>query len=69
MIGVKFKPCPFCGGEAVRIGFLDHVDPRTGRGTRYIACRKCCVVRFSNVTDREAVEAWNRRDGERHADE
>ena len=63
------KPCPFCGGEAVRMGFLDHVDPHTGRGTRYVGCRRCCVASFTNVTDREAVEAWNRREGGRNASE
>lgn len=64
----SLKPCPFCGSEAVRVRSLDRVDPRTERGTRYIACRKGCVVSFTNMTEREAVEAWNRRDGGRHAD-
>lgn len=68
MSDVKLKPCPFCGGKAVRVGFLDTTDPLTGLGTRFIGCKRCCVVSFANVTDRGAIEAWNRRAGKRHAD-
>lgn len=68
-------PCPFCGGEAVRVKALDRIVPRMGRdgryigcaefrGTRYIGCAECRVIAsFEHVTESELIEAWNRRDG------
>lgn len=61
MVNEVLKPCPFCGGEAVRMDFLDNPPFPNMRGTRYIGCRKCCVVSFTGMTDAEAVEAWNKR--------
>ena len=53
----KLKPCPFCGGEAVRLQMID--NPFSG--TRYFGCRKCCVVSFTHMTEAEAIKAWNTR--------
>lgn len=57
----ELLPCPFCGGEAVRMDFLDNPPFPNMRGTRYIGCLKCCVVSFTGMNDAEAVEAWNIR--------
>lgn len=54
-------PCPFCGGEAVRLGVMDNTRNTQKKGYRYFGCRKCCVVSFSGMTEAEAIDAWNRR--------
>lgn len=59
----NLKPCPFCGGEAVRMDFLDNLPFKSVKGTRYFGCRKCCVVSFNGMTEAEAIEAWNTRAG------
>lgn len=53
----RLKPCPFCGGEAVRLSMLD--DPISG--TRYIGCKKCCIVSFTGKSAQQTVDAWNTR--------
>lgn len=57
----ELRPCPFCGGEAVRLQFLDNPPASEAKGTRYIGCKNCCVTSFSDMTAKEAVEAWNKR--------
>lgn len=61
MVNEELKPCPFCGGEAVRMNFLDNPPFPNTIGTRYFGCRKCCVVSFTGMTEEEATEAWNTR--------
>ena len=60
-----FKPCPFCGGEAVLYD--------VGRKFFFVRCKRCRVRTDSFITGLEgvpddelaaqslAVEAWNRR--------
>ena len=61
---VELKPCPFCGGEAE---FLYH--SRIKRPVIYdffrCGCKECGLryPKFFRV-EREAIEAWNRREGE-----
>ena len=55
------KPCPFCGGEAVRIDIMDNPPNRHVKGFRYFGCRKCAVVSFAGMTEAEAIVAWNTR--------
>ena len=57
----ELKLCPFCGGEAERIAFLDIPLTKEKKGIRYFGCKKCCVVSFVNVTEKEAIKAWNTR--------
>jgi Lar family restriction alleviation protein len=57
----RLLTCPFCGGEAVRISFLDN----RSKGTRYIGCKKCGVVSFKVMTNAQAMAAWNTRTKER----
>lgn len=57
----ELKTCPFCGGEAVRLGVLDNPRSTQEKGYRFFGCRKCCVVSFSGMTKTEAIAAWNRR--------
>lgn len=47
----ELKPCPFCGGEAkIMISVLS-----------YVMCDKCCAETNHYITEKEAIEAWNRR--------
>lgn len=55
---MELKPCPFCGGEVVRVrGFM---------ALNFFKCKKCgAVVSFDNDYYNnhpdEAVKAWNCR--------
>lgn len=55
----QLKPCPFCGGKAVRMSFLDDV------GTRYVGCKKCdAVISFGMCpTEGNLRKRWNKREG------
>lgn len=58
------KPCPFCGAPALRMKLFDNnMKPclPDQRVTRYVGCRRCCVVSFMDVTEAECAAAWNRR--------
>lgn len=56
------KPCPFCGGEAVRMELMDYATSRSGRWARHIGCLKCgIIVNFSVAADCDVAEVWNRR--------
>lgn len=64
----KLKPCPFCGGESIRINAF-------GFGEYSIECLSCyvesarCVGTYSvsyngkimQKGQRDAIKAWNRR--------
>lgn len=62
-IKIGLKPCPFCGGEVVRLTMLDSSMDAYKKATRYFGCRRCAVVSFCGMTDAEAISAWNRRKG------
>lgn len=54
MADSKLKRCPFCGGTAEVTLFL---------GNYLVGC-KCCpgaIFPCKGMTEKEAVEAWNRR--------
>lgn len=53
----KLKPCPFCGGEAIR-GIACHVHEDYAFR---VECRECKIVTPFYDTEAEAIEAWNRR--------
>ena len=69
------KPCPFCGGKAIRMflamntvwgfGSTVHYEERNfGSGKGHIECCKCHVKQphdYSKIVNAE--KAWNRRDG------
>ena len=57
----KLNPCPFCASESVKV--------RRGIGMFMILCDECgATVSFYKKEGKEqAVEAWNRREGERKA--
>lgn len=65
------RPCPFCGGKAVRLPMMDGFDrpgwlsrPAAGtRATRFVGCGRCCVVSFAGVTEEECAAKWNGRRG------
>lgn len=55
----KLKPCPFCGGKAFLIKSKDF----TGRSIYQVYCPATTVQAKTTWfdTEKEAVEAWNRR--------
>ena len=57
------KPCPFCGGKA-RLLFKPIMDSELW----VCECDDCFAKTYHEDTQREAVEAWNRRAGESNGD-
>ena len=57
-MGKELKPCPFCGGQAIRL--LD-VDDYTSEEYDAIHCVKCKAKTKYYGSWQEAIEAWNRR--------
>lgn len=75
----ELKPCPFCGGDRVKL-MLEH-DRDAGR-CWYVGCEKCYArgasfseshgdrqngdIAYSQIvtTWKHATKAWNRREGE-----
>lgn len=58
---MKLKPCPFCGGVAVQRFSI------WGESYAYGCCTTGCMGNVHNYTsgfktDKEAIEAWNRRE-------
>ena len=61
------KPCPFCGGRP------EIVTPEETDGQYwFIACTSdnCWGIAGTELcdTETEAIDKWNRRDGEKHDD-
>lgn len=65
----KLKPCPFCGGEAEYISFVDdNVQAIIRKPACQIRCMNCKVIMGDFVAEDysfsykdKATEAWNRR--------
>ena len=53
----ELKPCPFCGGEVIG-------ERQINPDYNYLVCFKCGCCTKVCKTNKEAVEAWNRRTGE-----
>lgn len=53
------KPCPFCGSEAKL-----RLASEWGGVCYRVECKDCFARTYSEHTEKEAVEAWNRRAGE-----
>ncbi len=61
------KPCPFCGNEPISYYIPPHehyiVDFPPFEGAGYVECPHCdCGL--SAKTEEEAIEKWNRRNGD-----
>lgn len=60
MSGQELKPCPFCGGEAIRHNFPD--DEYGNAGGDVIECSVCLASSHVEFGFKEnLVSAWNRR--------
>ena len=62
---IELKPCPFCGGEA------ELVDYGVSGAYEVVQCSDCWVrtrLFDKSIKIKSAVDAWNRRVGENHAD-
>ena len=57
----KLTPCPFCGAEPRLLDSTQLARRPMFRGHRGIAC--WCGAILIAPTNKEAVEAWNRRVG------
>lgn len=71
----KLKPCPYCGGENVRVLYIDEFneercveeldDDEANTSYCYIQCNDCdidfCPSLNSSNKIQETIEAWNRR--------
>ncbi|MDE7104660.1 MAG: Lar family restriction alleviation protein [Ruminococcus sp.] len=53
---IKLKPCPFCGREAILKEKVSKDEIRY-----YVLCGKCMSKSHMFVTEKDAVDAWNRR--------
>ena len=54
----ELKPCPFCGGEA------EIEMDENWYWNYYVFCQECKITTDYYETADEAIEAWNRREGE-----
>jgi Lar family restriction alleviation protein len=69
----NLKPCPFCGGEAVKViaaldeergaeCWLEDLPSYGGKSSNYyVVCLKCQGNSGYRRTPQEAIAAWNRR--------
>ena len=50
----KLKPCPFCGGEDIKI---------TNHGAYWVICQndECLCEMRAQVTEEKAIQKWNER--------
>lgn len=57
----KLKPCPFCGGRAIRFTLQDEIN----FGGDVIGCEDCDACSRVVFGEKDGlIEAWNRRVGE-----
>lgn len=62
MSGIKLKPCPRCGGDATIV-----VEDEYGRQRYfYVECCKCGDMTWLYPSELNAIEAWNRWEGEQY---
>lgn len=52
----KLKPCPFCGHTKPML----YDERKIGKGFE-VTCRMCAAKVGGNKTEKEAIEAWNKR--------
>ena len=60
----KLKPCPFCGGENIKLKkerVFDANDRLTGDYFYRYECQFCGSWGGGGYTDMAAIEKWNRR--------
>ena len=56
----KLKPCPFCGASGLDVFMYE--DGETDGN--YVLCERCGAsigLAFEPLTEKEAIEAWNKR--------
>ena len=56
----ELKPCPFCGGRAFPTEFTYSLDPGYVK-VWSVDCVNCMSQTAEFVTEKEAIEAWNKR--------
>ena len=58
IIGIKLKPCPFCGGDAEM-----YPGKYLGLNTFYVRCWGCGAQTDFEYAEEFAAELWNERVG------
>lgn len=59
------KNCPFCGSENIELAQKPMTIQNLPVGIDwYVICLTCCASSGLFISDHDAEEAWNRRDGE-----
>ena len=53
----KLKPCPFCGGKAIKKNYSND-----GFVITFIFCSNCPAQTRPYLSEETAIEEWNRRD-------
>ena len=56
----ELKPCPFCGGKKIRVYGKENF--RTC--SPWVQCESCLASTSAEDTEKEAIEAWNRRESD-----
>ena len=56
----KLKQCPFCGGEAIVFNIIENPLPMMCA----VVCKTCHTGTNHKTTEKQAIEAWNRRAGD-----
>ena len=51
----KLKPCPFCGGEALKC--VSFIAPNM----HWVLCKNCHAAPDVHATEAKAIAAWNTR--------
>lgn len=62
MVGVKLKPCPFCGGDDL-LTFQYPYKRKPGLRGCFIKCKTCGASSGNYETIEDALKAWNERKG------
>lgn len=62
---IDLKPCPFCGSVKVElVNKTRYVMNEYAGQDWYVLCDACCSSTGFYISDHDAVNAWNRRDGD-----
>ena len=59
------RNCPFCGSKNIELAQKLCFNQNIPTGIDwYVVCNGCCASSGLFISDHDAVNAWNKRDGE-----
>ena len=56
---VELKPCPFCGGDRIKI--MVRIPMHGELISYYVICAGCGARSAAHIEEQYAIEAWNKR--------